>query len=237
MGVKVERKKPRNFLLSFLYRAQKLIPLSGEKKFRLFLDLEWIFDRLAHEASFKHYSVIDHPFRIYSRKFLLSNINPTDRVLDLGCHFGDISFFVAEKAKEVIGIDHNAASVQTAKARYQRENLTFVHAEAFDYLSKNENKFNVLILSHILEHLHGPEEFLKKFKGFFQNIYIEVPDFDRYQLNHYRKDLGVKLIYSDDDHVSEFDRDEVLEILKASNIEVLRSEWRHGVQRFWCKVL
>lgn len=236
MGILLGRKKPKNFLLSFLYRIQKLLPLSRKRKLHLFLDLEWIFDRLSHELSFKHYSVKDHPFWKFSYRVLYSNIKSSDRILDLGCHFGNISFNLAEKAKEVIGVDHNANSIQTAKSRHQRDNLTYVHADAFEYLSNNKEKFNVLILSHILEHLDNPKEFLNKFKTFFENIYIEVPDFDRYLLNHYRKDLDVKLNYSDDDHVSEFDRDEITQILHDCNIDILQAEWRYGVQRLWCKV-
>lgn len=107
--------------------------------------------------------------------------------------------------------------------------------EALEFLSSNEKRFNVLILSHILEHLDNPKEFLMKFNGYFQCIYIEVPDFDRYYLNHYRKDLGLKLIYSDDDHVSEFDRDELKILLTECRIEITKEEYKHGVQRLWCR--
>lgn len=235
MGLRFERKKPRNLLLSLIYRTQKLLPLSTEKKFRLFLDLEWIFDRLAHETSFKYFNTLNHPLRIQTRKFLLSRIQPDHIILDLGCHHGDISYYIAEKAGEVIGVDHNPDAIATANKKYQRKNLTFIQGDAFEYLSGNSKKFDVLILSHILEHLDEPEAFLKKFKVFFKNIFIEVPDFDRYYLNHYRKELGVKLSYSDDDHISEFDRDDLFSLLQNCGIEVIQSEFRHGVQRYWCK--
>ncbi len=124
--------------------------------------------------------------------------------------------------------------VRTRMFEFLLLEMNFI-GEALEFLSSNEKRFNVLILSHILEHLDNPKEFLMKFNGYFQCIYIEVPDFDRYYLNHYRKDLGLKLIYSDDDHVSEFDRDELKIILTECRIEITKEEYKHGVQRLWCR--
>lgn len=236
MGIKTSRKKPRNLLLSIIYRLQKVLPLSKRAKFKLFLDLEWIFDRLSHEMSFKYYSTDRHPFRQHSRSFILENINENDIVLDLGCHWGEISNLVAGKAKEVTGIDHNKKAIETAVQLHKRPNLKFVNREASEFLEENSAKYNVLILSHILEHLDEPKEFLLNFKDYFERIYIELPDFDRYYLNHYRKDLDLSLIYSDDDHISEFDRNELKVILDECKIEVLKAEYIFGVQKLWCKV-
>jgi SAM-dependent methyltransferase len=237
MGIKLKRQKPRNFLLSFFYRLDRLIPLSSRKKIRLYLNLEWIFDRLAHEASFKVYAPHEHPIRTKSASFILQQIRPGSIVLDLGCDLGDIAYIIAGKAKEVVGIDYSERAINIAKQRYNRPNLSFVHGEALEYLGSNQKKFDTLILSHILEHLDEPEQFLRKFKDFFEQIYIELPDFDRHYLNQYRLDLGLELVYSDNDHVSEFDRYELNTMLEKCNIEVIRSEYMYGVQKLWCKVL
>jgi SAM-dependent methyltransferase len=172
-----------------------------------------------------------------SREFILQQITDKSVVLDLGCNNGEIADMIAEKAAEVVGIDYLELPVLRARERYKRPNLSFVHAEALEYLKKNAQRFDTLILSHILEHLDEPEEFLKRFKDFFQWIYIELPDFDRHYLNQYRKDMGLKLIYTDDDHVSEFDRYELNEILQRCNLEVVRSEYIYGLQKLWCKTV
>ena len=236
MGVKLERKKPRILLLSIIYRIHKVLPLSKKFKIRMYLNLEWIFDRLAHEMAFSIYKPVVHPARVFSQRTILSHLDHTKTVLDLGCNLGDISFMIAEKAKEVVGIDYNEKAINIAKARYSKENLTFLHAEALTYLKNNTKEFDVLILSHILEHLDDPKEFLLKFKDFFQNIYIELPDFDRYYLNYYRRDFNCRLIYSDDDHITEFDRYELKDLLKECNIVVLEAEYIYGVQKLWCQV-
>jgi SAM-dependent methyltransferase len=236
VGIKLERKKPRHFLLSIAYRLKKFLPLSKEKRLKLFLDLEWIFDRLAHEESFKIYKADDHPARSFSRRFILDYITKQHTVFDLGCKYGELSNFIAEKAKHVIAIDHDNEAIKIAKNLYNRNNLTFELGEAYDFLSCQDFKFDILILSHILEHLDDPKKFLIKFKSFFESIYIEVPDFDRYYLNHYRLDKKLKLIYSDNDHVSEFDRVELSSIIDECGLKIVKEEYKFGVQKIWCKV-
>ncbi len=237
MGIKLSRKKTRNLLLTIIYRIQKLLPLSHKAKFKLYLNLEWIFDRLSHEASFKNYSSDNHPVRTFSKEFILPNISKNDIILDLGCHEGDMSFIISEQAKEVIGIDYNKNAIEIAKQKYKKNNLTFIHGEALEFLKTNKKKFDILILSHILEHLDNPKGFLMSFKDYFHYIYIELPDFERHYLNHYRKDLELKLIYSDDDHITEFDRNELNALLIECNIEVIKEEYKYGVQKLWCNII
>lgn len=236
MGIRTPRKKPRIALLSAIYRIHRLLPLSKRRKLKLYLDLEWIFDRLAMEMSFEHYAATDHPFRRMAHEFLHSKVDGTMTVLDLGCKTGDVSYTLAEEVKEVVGVDHDAAAISKAKATHQLPNLSFHHADALDYLGATDKKFDVLVLSHILEHLDDPEIFLGKFKEHFTYIYIELPDFDRTYLNLYRIDVDSTLIYTDDDHVSEFDRYDLRSVLDRSGIDVVEAEYRFGVQRFWCRV-
>jgi|TARA_B110000285_G_C15142779_1_gene632194 SAM-dependent methyltransferase len=236
MGLKLERQKQRHILLSIAYKLKKILPLNKEKRFKLFLDLEWIFDRFANEESFRIYSEDSHPARIYSKRFILDKIATNHLVFDLGCKYGEISNYIAEKAKHVTAIDHDKDAINIAKDRYKRNNLTFENGEAYDYLSNQDFKYDVLILSHILEHLDDPKKFLSKFKQFFQFIYIEVPDFERHYLNQYRLDKNINLIYSDNDHVSEFDRLEIKGLLQSCGITIQKEEYRFGVQKLWCKI-
>ena len=87
MGVKIKREKERVLLASLLYRLIKL-PLSDRAKFKLFLNIEWMFDRLIHELSHKIYDQENHPLKKQALKFILDCIKPEDMVLDLGCSTG-----------------------------------------------------------------------------------------------------------------------------------------------------
>jgi SAM-dependent methyltransferase len=236
MGVRLARKKPKQFLLGLIYRLQKLLPLNKRAKLKLFLDLEWIFDRLAHEFSFKVIPTKDHPVRQRSLEFVIKNIEASSTVLDLGCNFGFLSCEVSKTAKEVIGIDTDASAINKARELYKKDNLGFVVGEARAFLSSTSKKFDVLLLSHVLEHIDEPKDFILSFKDSFKKIYIEVPDFNKNYLNEYRKEIGCELIYTDDDHVSEFDRDELLRLLNECGLEVEIADFRYGVMKVWCKV-
>lgn len=93
------------------------------------MDLEWIFDRLAMEALFKHDKPEEHPHRRFANSFLLDRLIPIMQVLD----------------------------------------------------------------------------------------------------------LGSSLVYSDGDHVSEFDREELQEPVKRAGLDVVDAEYRFGLQRLWCR--
>jgi SAM-dependent methyltransferase len=234
MGVKLNRQKKRNWPLSIIYKLSKWPLLSDKAKFKLFLNLEWIFERLAHEKSFDYYSVENHPLRIYSTNYILNRIKETDTVLDLGCHAGQITSVIASKAKRVVGIDYDKEAIEQATRNQKRENLSFVNDDVKKYLSTNTVSFDILILSHILEHLDSPKQIILDCKPYVKYMYIELPDFDKSYLNHYRKDLGCDLIYSDTDHVNEFDRMEIKDLVKECGFELIESEYRFGVQRHWC---
>ncbi|MFZ1808148.1 MAG: class I SAM-dependent methyltransferase [Cyclobacteriaceae bacterium] len=234
MNLKFEREKKYHLLLSFFYKLDKIIPLSNERKFKLYLDLEWIFERLAHEKSFKVFK--NHPVRSKSFSFLKSKLHPDFCVLDLGCNTGDLSYLLSTQTKRVVGIDFNRELIVKARQSFAQNNLEFIHGEAMAYLYKNTQRFEVLVLSHILEHLDTPGSFLIDFKKYFTFIYIEVPDFERTPLNNYRQELNSTLIYSDSDHIWEFDRIGIIDIINEGGLEILDKEYRHGVQKYWCKV-
>ena len=235
MGVKLKREKSRNFWLSLLYRIHRILPISVEKKLSLYLDMEWIFDRLAHETSFKVFSEKEHPIRIHTIEYLQTKISAEHKVLDLGCKYGEITYAISEMAHEVIGIDYSATSIQIAKDKHKNDNLTFVVADAIDYLKAAENKFDVLVMSHILEHIDDPEKFLSDFVPFFKFVYIELPDFNKTYLNEYRKLTKQKLIYTDTDHVSEFDRHELKAVIDSAGLKIEEAEYAFGIQKVWCK--
>ena len=236
MGLKLPRKKKTSFLVRFFYLLDKLMPLSKKAKFKLYLNLEWIFDRFSHEYSFKNYAPDDHPVRLHTKKFLLERIQPSDIILDLGCYEGDMSIYLADKAQKVVGIDYDNVAITAAKKKYNKANLSFICSDAYEYLNASKEKFDVIIMSHILEHLDEPEDFLRKYTPFFRHVYIELPDFDKTLLNQYRRDLNMPLIYTDGDHVSEFDRFELQDLIKRANLEIVSAEYMYGIQKIWCNV-
>ena len=234
MKLRFDRKKPRHALLAACYRLAKL-PFAGAKgKMRLWLDLNWITWRLAIEQAHLMYGFGDNSMRRKNLDFLLARVKHGDRVLDLGCKNGEISAILAEKAGSVIAVDHDASALDIARKNHGAKNLEFVHADAFDVLRRQSAPMDVVVLSHILEHLEEPGDMLVHLKKHVTHCYIELPDLDATYLNHFRRLAEAKLQYTDNDHIWEFDRDALREVIEGAGWHVLDSEYRYGVQKHWC---
>jgi len=133
-----------------------------------------------------------HPkYRLIRYKdFFLSNISTTDAVLDIGCGKGALAYDAAGKAKSVVGIDIDAKNIAKAKAKYDRLNIKYIIGDATKDL--DGEKFDVVILSNVLEHIEKRVEFLRGIKGIAPKYLIRVPMLDRDWLPLYKKELGVE---------------------------------------------
>lgn len=223
MGVRLPRRKPRNILASAVYRLNRFLPVSKGRRLDLMLDLAWA----SHRLSIENAAALELNRRA-PNPFLHSQIRPTDRVLEIGCDRGQV--LASIDASERVGVDYNEGAI--AAGRSEHPELTLIAGEAREYLRQSP-KFDVLILSHVLEHVDEPEQFLASVKDRFDRIYIEVPDFDWTELNALRLARGRKLVQMDDDHVAEFDRDELEQIFASLGLEVLDREFRFGLMRYW----
>jgi len=233
-GVRLTRQKRRHLWLSVLYRLQRWLPIGPARRLDLYLNLHWLFGRLAHEASHRLYSSAEHPLRAGTWEFLEPLVPQMQRVLDLGCGTGELTRLLAPHVETVVGVDHNAAVLATAEARTPHASARFVCGDATAYLRSVDTPFDTLILSHVLEHLDSPGPFLREVSGQFEQVFVEVPDFDASGHQRLRKLRGLDLIYQDEDHISEFARADVLRLLDEAGLKVVVSDYRQGVQRFWC---
>lgn len=234
MGLKFKRKKKRNILNSIIYRIAKLTWFSNRRKFEFFSNLDWIFNRIAHEAWMNEFAHSEeHPAREYLFRFLKNKIPDHAKVLDLGCGYGEISCKLGQFCHEVVGIDKDSLKIQVAHNKYACANVKFICSDALIYLESNSRNFDVLILSHILEHLDEPFVLLDNFKNYFKYIYIEVPDFENTYINIIKEKFNIPLNYTDEDHIYEFDRTEMEKLFKSLKMQILSSEFRNGVMRYW----
>jgi 2-polyprenyl-3-methyl-5-hydroxy-6-metoxy-1,4-benzoquinol methylase len=122
--------------------------------------------------------------------FFLSNILATDNVLDIGCGPGELAFDVAKKAKKVVGIDFSEKYIARAKKNYILPNLEYIFGDATKK-TLNE-KFDVVILSNVLEHIENRVPFLQAIKTLAPKFLIRVPMIDRDWLTLYKKELGIE---------------------------------------------
>lgn len=231
MRLKLERKKKRNLKLSLAYRLSKLLPMSSDKKLKFFLDMSWIFHRLAHEETFRSTVYIGGNAL---NTFLLDGVPAECSLLDIGCGKGYIMKQLQTKTNNILGVDYNKEDIEYLAQHLPHPNIKVICDDIFNYMAKLEGVyFDVIILSHVVEHIDEPEPFLARLADKAKTFYIEVPDFESNYQNAYREKLGTDLVYSDADHVSEFRREDMEEMFKKLDLQILRSEFRGSVMKYW----
>lgn len=81
---------------------------------------------------------------------------PADRVLDLGCGWGTISWAMASRARHVVGLDFSERAVEECNVRLARtevRNLEFVTGDAAD-TGLSAGAFDVVVAADLFEHLY-----------------------------------------------------------------------------------
>jgi SAM-dependent methyltransferase len=123
-------------------------------------------------------------------QFFLNNVSGGDRVLDIGCGNGALAYDVAGKVKSVTGIDIEEKNIKKAEAKYSRPNMKYIVGDATRDLSGE--KFDVIILSNVLEHIEDRIGFMKGLRGLAFTYLIRVPMMDRDWVVLYKKELGIE---------------------------------------------
>ena len=122
--------------------------------------------------------------------FFLENLNENDTVLDVGCGNGALTYDLGKKVKKIIGIDINENNIIIAKNKFSRKNIEYIHG---DILTEIPNqRFDVIILSNVLEHIDNRQELLKKLKKSASKFLIRVPMINRSWIDLYKKELGLE---------------------------------------------
>lgn len=210
--------------------------LSRQTKLKLFLDLEWIFEQLAHKFSVPAYSEMGHPWRLNCIEFLRKHLKLSDRVLDIGCKEGKLIAGIAPFVSSVLAIDLDEKALSKARRNFSEKNIEFKAVSGFEFLENSTEKFDVVLLSHVLEHVDEPEKLLHLAGQVARQVYVEVPDFDRTFLNQYRLKANSQFLYSEIDHIFEFTRNDMEEMIARNGLRVVDREFVFGNMRFWCEL-
>ena len=148
--------------------------------------------------------------------FIVDNIEVNEKVIDIGCGASAYTMRLADKGANVLGIDLNPERITAIKKTNVHPNLCY---EVMDIMRElPEERFDVAICSHLIEHLENPVSFLKNLHNITSRIIIKVPRVDSGWKKLMKKDLG--LFWLDDvTHFKEY----TMDILQN---ELTKSGWK-----------
>jgi SAM-dependent methyltransferase len=113
--------------------------------------------------------------------FFVNRVMQGERVLDVGCGHGELAQDVAARAGAVVfGMDINEKSISVARERHPHPDVTYQIGNVLHDLP-DDTRFDVIILSNVLEHLPGRPDFLRQLVERYipKRLLIRVPCYDR----------------------------------------------------------
>lgn len=183
---------------------------------KLLLKIDNLIYRLISRYSVKMENGIHPKHRLTKyHEFFINNINKDDNILDIGCGNGYNTYKIAEKAGSIVGIDINEDNIRSAKSSFQRNNIEYIEGDATSFLFKE--KFDVIILSNVLEHIENRIKFLKQIGKLGKKFLIRVPLLDREWLVLYKKELNIDYML-DSTHCIEYTLKSFLDELDSAGL-------------------
>jgi 2-polyprenyl-3-methyl-5-hydroxy-6-metoxy-1,4-benzoquinol methylase len=166
--------------------------------------------------------------------FFIRRIQSSQRVLDIGCGIGAVAFDIAQKADaHVVGIDFSERNILQARAMYAHPLVEYRIGDALKELPGE--RFNVVILSNVLEHLPERSDFLRRVQQIIkpEHILIRVPLFERDWRVPLKKELEVEWRL-DPTHETEYTLESFEDEISSAGLRVDHLEVRWG--EIWAQV-
>lgn len=162
-----------------------------------------------------------------------------DKVLDIGCYIGYMSYLLAKKHKEVTGIDILSHNIQIAEEKFKLSNLRFMVMEAENLSFPNET-FDCIILTEVIEHIENPMDLLKRIHALLRPdgfLIISTPNpisvdtiinlgiVRKFRKQFDKVDIEQKGIGTHVDHIYSWDIFTLYRLLNRSGFKYVRHEF------------
>jgi len=137
-------------------------------------------------------------------------------VVEIGTGAGGILQFFKDKGNEVYGVDLDSKCIGFGKTKGLNLDVGTI-----EKLSNIQKKPDLIIYSHVLEHLSNPIEELQKLKKFLHTesiVYIEVPSIEHLNLSYHQNFLE----YLQNAHLYHFTLNTLRNCANKSGFELIR---------------
>jgi len=110
-------------------------------------------------------------------------------VLDYGCGSGYGTALLSQCAQMTVGLDISEEVIDYCRIKYKIPNLEFKKIEPNCVLPYKDNIFNVIVSSHVIEHVSDPQQYLLNLKKTLKKdgiLFISTPN-RKYRLLPFQK--------------------------------------------------
>ena len=107
------------------------------------------------------------------------------KILDYGCGQGQLMAYLTRLGHDVEGCEISKSGREISKKRYG----FVIHDASDDFFAKNIEKYDLVILSHVLEHFPNPIEYVEKLKKLISRngyIAVDVPNINSWEASIYK---------------------------------------------------
>lgn len=149
-------------------------------------------DYISHTDSKK--SFIDRIYQIVkgytlNKKLALINSFQTEHknLLDIGCGTGDFLVNCKKGGWNIVGVEPNINAQKLVASKLRNDKTTKFYS---DLLEIKTEKFDVITMWHVLEHVPNLEEYISKLKSLLKPngvLVIAVPNYNSYDANYYKQ--------------------------------------------------
>jgi len=193
-------------------------------------DIKGDYYQQAHtEGAHKSQSFMYNTREAYFIEFMA--LKNGEKILDIGCGSGTFAKELATKYKQskITGADASAAVIGFARKGNNQKNLGFVTAPA-EKLPFKSSSFDVVIISHLIEHLKNPEKALKEIRRVLKDggkMFLTTPNyFSLWPLAEkvFDKTIAQKGYSLDEQHISRFNHFSIKKTVEQSGFEVEKAK-------------
>ena len=211
----------------FYYLARKL--LNSEKLLTHLLDFTWLFQRIAQEQTYYLMNTLQDTGDILRPRNLTDILESTvkgQKVLDFGGGTGVVTHALLENGNSVVYLDHSQDASNSAVTKFSNNpNFALLLPEKLSDCAIKS--FDLVVLSHVLEHVQNRPSLLKELRQLTRKIHIEVPDYSSDPLNYARSIFQLS-VHKDDDHVVEFTIESLRSLLLEVDLTIEKIKVRDG---------
>jgi hypothetical protein len=221
-GEETQREKYNSFFNELQLQLDKTFSglVSTKKELEDLFNFQYSIERLINIKCTEYYNGKHPKHHLWTGhyQFIIDNVNEGDKVFDVGT--GASLSYTQELAKKCSKIDCCDIRDELVKKAEEQNAFKNVHYRVLDITKElPQEKYDVVIMSHILEHLENPEDVLKRAKSISLKIIVRLPRYDDHWMYLVKKDLGL-FYYKDGDHKKEYTLKEAIELVESSGWKI-----------------